>query len=375
MRLPLFVHGPLSRYRFTVSLIVVIFVAALIPVSAQRQSSSASNHNSGLLTANPTSLAFGNVQLGSFATLTETLTNTGSASLTIYNDSTTGNGFALSGVTLPLTIAPGQSYTLSVDFSPTSSGSAAGTASFGYKNWKNSLNVPLTGSGTAAGQLTVSPAVLTFGNVTLGTSGSLSGTLAASGSAVTISSASSSNSQFVLSGLSLPMTLSAGQTANFTVAFTPQASGPASGTLSFLNTGSVALQSLSGTGVSPQHSVSLNWNSSTSVVVGYNVYRGSVSGGPYTKISNAIDPSTAYADTSVVGGSTYYYVTTAIDPTGTESSYSNQVTFRSRAVIATSDPSLISQSLYFATIVKHALLLTIASHLGNSYIAGNVNPL
>src|SRR5258708_3391715 len=150
MRLPLFGPKPLFRYRFTVSLIVVIFLVALVPVSAQRQSSSASNHNGGVLTANPTSLAFGNVQVDGFATLTETLTNTGSASLTIYNDSTTGNGFALSGVTLPLTIAPGQSYTLSVNFAPTSSGSAAGAASFGSKNWQSSINVPLTRSGTAA---------------------------------------------------------------------------------------------------------------------------------------------------------------------------------------------------------------------------------
>ncbi len=331
MRLPLFAPRPLSLYRFTGFLTLVIFLA-LTPLLAQKQSSSTSIHRVAL-TANPTSLGFGNVPVGGSATLTETLTNTGLADVTIYNNTTTGTGFTLTGLTLPLTLTPGQSYTVTVNFSPVSSGSVTGAASFGSKNWRNKLSVPLSGAGTSAGQLTVSPAALTFGNLTVGTSASLSGTLAASGAAVTVSSASSSNSQFVLSGLSFPLTLSAGQTAGFTVAFTPQASGPAAGTLSFVNSagGSPAVQSLSGTGVSPQHSVSLSWNPSTSVVVGYNVYRGAVSGGPYTKLSSAIDPSTAYADTSVVSGTTYYYVTTAIDSSGTESAYSNQV----QAVIPT----------------------------------------
>ena len=39
----------------------------------------------------------------------------------------------------------------------------------------------------------------------------------------------------------------------------------------------------------------------------------------------ALDPTTAYDDSSVAAGQTYYYVTTAVDGTGTESTYSNQV--------------------------------------------------
>jgi fibronectin type 3 domain-containing protein len=59
--------------------------------------------------------------------------------------------------------------------------------------------------------------------------------------------------------------------------------------------------------------------------LGYNVYRGTTAGGPYSEI-NAFDPNTAYVDGSVQAGSTYYYVVTAVGSTGVESAYSNQVT-------------------------------------------------
>lgn len=77
------------------------------------------------------------------------------------------------------------------------------------------------------------------------------------------------------------------------------------------------------------HSVTLNWTASTSPnVVGYNVYRGVTAGGPYTKINPSLIASTgtSYTDNTVQGGTTYYYVATAVDNTGMESSYSNMAT-------------------------------------------------
>jgi hypothetical protein len=55
-------------------------------------------------------------------------------------------------------------------------------------------------------------------------------------------------------------------------------------------------------------------------------------GGPYSKINSAVNTSTAYTDNTVTAGQTYYYVTTAVDGSGNESGYSNQV----QAVIPTS---------------------------------------
>jgi len=76
------------------------------------------------------------------------------------------------------------------------------------------------------------------------------------------------------------------------------------------------------------HAVTLNWVASTSPnVAGYNVYRVSTSGGPYTtRVNSTLVTGTTYADTVVQAGQTYYYVVTAVDASGNESGYSNQTT-------------------------------------------------
>lgn len=73
-----------------------------------------------------------------------------------------------------------------------------------------------------------------------------------------------------------------------------------------------------------QHSAALNWTASTSVVVGYNIYRGTQSGGPYTLVSPSPQPGTTYADTTVQAGATYFYVVTAVNSNSQESVYSNE---------------------------------------------------
>jgi hypothetical protein len=73
------------------------------------------------------------------------------------------------------------------------------------------------------------------------------------------------------------------------------------------------------------HSVALSWTASTSPnVTGYNVYRSTVSGGPYTLVNSALIVGTSYTDTTVLAGQTYYYVATAMDSSNNESAYSNQ---------------------------------------------------
>ncbi len=72
-------------------------------------------------------------------------------------------------------------------------------------------------------------------------------------------------------------------------------------------------------------SIFLSWDGSTSLgVIGYNAYRGTVSGGPYTKINSALISNTTYNDQAIQSGHTYYYVTTAVNNQGQESTYSNQ---------------------------------------------------
>ena len=72
------------------------------------------------------------------------------------------------------------------------------------------------------------------------------------------------------------------------------------------------------------HSVTLTWAASTSPnVIGYNVYRGAASNGPYTRITSLPVAGTTFTDNAVQSGETFYYVATAVDSSGRESGYSN----------------------------------------------------
>ncbi len=72
--------------------------------------------------------------------------------------------------------------------------------------------------------------------------------------------------------------------------------------------------------------VSLDWNNnSESDLAGYNVYRSATSGGGYIKVNSSLLASSAYTDSTVINGSTYYYVVTAVNTGNYESAYSGQV--------------------------------------------------
>jgi len=282
----------------------------------------------GVLNANPPSLSFGSVEVGTSTQLSQVVTNAGGSNVTISQYTVTGSAFSVSGLTTPLTLTPGQSYTFTVNYAPRSAGTATGSLSITSNASNLSMAISLSGTGTAAGQLAVSPTTLSFSNVVVGTSASQSASLSASGSSVTVTSGNFTGSGFSLSGVSFPLTIQAGSSASFTVTFTPQTNGAASSTLTFASnaTNAPSVQSLSGTGTAPPvHTVVLSWAASTSSnVSSYNVYRGTTSGGPYTEVGSVPEPTTTYTDTSVTDGQTYYYVTTTVNSSNQESSYSNQ---------------------------------------------------
>jgi large repetitive protein len=60
-------------------------------------------------------------------------------------------------------------------------------------------------------------------------------------------------------------------------------------------------------------------------VTGYNVFRGTQSGGPYTMLNSSLLSGTTYTDTTVQAGQTYYYVAPAVNSADVESQYSNHV--------------------------------------------------
>jgi hypothetical protein len=277
------------------------------------------------LTAYPSTLAFGNVQPGASSTLPITLTNSGTTEIRLAQTQTSGTGFKLNGPALPLWLAPRKSVTFNMTFAPQSTGTVSG--SLYVPN--GGATVPLTGTGGSStkGLLTLIPTPLNFGSVTVGTTGTQMMTVSATGASVTISSGASSNSQFVLGGASFPLTVPAGQSASFNVAFSPKSGGTVSGTLSFASdaANSPAMESVAGSGTLPQYSVNLSWSSNDPQIAGYNVYRATGSGS-YAKINSTLNPSTAYTDSAVVSGHTYSYAATAVNSSGQESTYSAPTT-------------------------------------------------
>jgi len=204
------------------------------------------------LSVSPTSLSFGNVAVGSGSSKSVAISNPGGANLTISQITASGTGFSGSGITVPLTLTPGQSANYTVQFAPGSASSASGQISF-TSNASTNPTVTLTGTGVAppTTTLSVSPTSLSFGNVTVANTASLTETLTASGGSVTVSAAAATGSGYSISGLTLPLTLSAGQSTTFSVLFLPSVTGSSSGSLSFTSNASTGPSpvSLLGTGV------------------------------------------------------------------------------------------------------------------------------
>jgi hypothetical protein len=278
-------------------------------------------------------IVFTNDVVGTNSSQPLIITNTGTATLSITQVTETGSTtFSVSGFSLPLNIGVGQQATITVAFQPTAVGGVSGNISIVSNALSSPTPVTLTGTAIAATHtLSFSSTSLSFGSITTGTSSPAQNvTITNTGnSSVTISSITwPASSGYSLTGGSTPVTLSPSQNLVLTIVFSPTTAGPLNGTISIVSnaTGSPAAISLTGTGVAPiQHSVALTWNASTSTVSGYNVYRSTVSGSSYIKINSSLVATLSYTDSTVQNGTTYFYVTTAVDSTGNESVHSNEV--------------------------------------------------
>jgi len=241
-----------------------------------------------------------------------------------------GAGFSIIGLAgFPLSISPGSNKAFNVVFAPTSNGSLTGNVLVTSNAPNSPLSIGLSGTGQAATQLlSANPTSLNFANVNDGSSSTLSVTLTNTGNSnVTITSATASGAGFSATGVN-GTTLTPNQTATLTVIFSPTSAGTVSGSVAInSNASNSPTISLSGTGVQQtSHSVSLSWTSSISTdVMGYNIYRGTVSGGPYSILDSAPVASDAFSDATVQSGTTYFYVVRSVDNFGTESSNSSEV--------------------------------------------------
>lgn len=225
--------------------------------------------NAALL-ANPGSVAFGNVTVGSNASQTITLSNSGNTSVSISQASVSGSGFSMSGIATPMTIAAGASTSFTAKFAPGTTGNTTGTIQVASSASDSTLTIALNGTGTQ-GQLSASPSSVNFGSVQVGASGSVSITLTNTGTAsVTVSAASTSGTGFSMTGLAAQTTINPGTGATFTANFAPTAPGNDSGSISITSNapGSPLTIALSGTATQGQLSATPASVSFGSVVTG-----------------------------------------------------------------------------------------------------------
>jgi hypothetical protein len=282
------------------------------------------------LAVSQSTVTFSNVVTGSTNSQSIQISNTGNASLTITQANITASGFSASGLSLPATLAAGQSGTVNVQFLPQTAGTVAGSLSLVSNAANSPATIALSGSSVASTQtLSVSASSLNFGSVNDGSSLSKTVTLTNTGNAdVSISQITVGGTGFVLSGAGTGITLSPGQSTSFNVQFSPTTAGAVTGSASITSnaSGSPAAVGLTGTGVAQvvQHSVQLSWTGSTSTVAGYNVYRTTTSGTGYVRVNSSLVGPDDFSDGAVQSGTTYYYVTTAVDASGDESGYSNE---------------------------------------------------
>ena len=265
-----------------------------------------------------------------------TLTNTGNAALSVTSISVSGTNASdfTQTNTCGSSVAAGANCTISVIFKPSATGTRSASLSIADSATGSPQSVSLSGSGVSTSPTaTLSPSSLAFANepvdmtssaqtVTLTNTGSVS--LAISALAVT-----GANSTDFVQNNTCGTSLAAGANCTIVVSFTPSASGARSATLSISDnaTGSPQSSSLSGTG---GHDVMLSWTASTSSgVVGYNVYRGTSSGGESsTPVNSSPISTTSFADQNVTPGAQYFYIVTAVSSNGTTQSSASPETVR-----------------------------------------------
>ena len=277
--------------------------------------------NSAVLTVNPAAPSITTQPSSQTITAGQTATFSVTASGTApLNYQWRKNGTAISGATSSSYATPaettsdnGAQFTIVVS-------NSAGSVS--------SNSATLTVNAASPGALTPSTTSLTFGNVIVSNNSVLGVNFTNSSSVnITVSSVTISGGGFGASGISNGQIITPGQVVTLNVTFAPAATGSVTGTVTVASNASNSPTSisLSGSGLLA-HSATLNWTASTSTVIGYNIYRGTVSGGPYALVNASPVAGIQYVDSNVAAGQTYYYVATAVASGNVESTYSNQVT-------------------------------------------------
>jgi hypothetical protein len=206
----------------------------------------------------PSSLAFGNQNLGSSKTLPLTITNTGTAAVNITGTSLSGPNsadFTAALNTCSSPVSPAGNCSLNVTFTPSIAGVESATLTVTDNAGSSTQTVSLTGTGVGVPVAGVSPPSLSFGNQQQGTTSNPQAvTLSNTGTGALAISSISISGNFLISSNGCGSSLAQNSSCPIGITFTPQSTGALTGTLTITDNnnnvaGSTQAVSLSGTGL------------------------------------------------------------------------------------------------------------------------------
>jgi hypothetical protein len=206
------------------------------------------------VTFSPSPIAFGSVATGATATQSLQVQSSGGVAVTLGTPAVS-QGFSVAG-SCPASLAVGASCTLTVTFSPQSTGAISGLLTLPGSMPGGAQTDAISAQGVLPGSLTASPASLDFATTGVG-----SATAAQSvsiqnpgGLALALNAPKVSGADYSLRATTCGTSLAPGAACSISVAFTPTAAGDRPGTLTLSSPSGVsAAVALDGTGLSPAH--------------------------------------------------------------------------------------------------------------------------
>ena len=230
-------------------------VTSNAPSNPQPVSLSGSGVLPAALSLSPSSLGFPSTPVNSVsASMTLTAANTGGVTAQLGTPTASPADYSIASNGCGAQLAPQGSCTMSIQFSPTATGSRSGLFTLPSSNIQGGqVTAPLSGTGLPAAMVTLSPSPVAFGNQQQGsTSAAMVVTVAnASGASPAQLGTPTITGDFAVYSNNCPASLAAGNSCTLGLTFTPSAQSPRQGTLSVTYNSSTATDSLSGTGTAP----------------------------------------------------------------------------------------------------------------------------
>jgi sugar lactone lactonase YvrE len=207
-------------------------------------------------TLSPSTYNYGSVNVGSSASQSFTLANTGTSAINLASIALPNTLFAVGSTTCGTSLAPKASCAYIVVFKPTAAGAQTTTLSVTDDAGTQTAALAGTGVQAAVAQAALTPATGNFNSIPAGTtSGPINFTLTNAGNAalsITSFGISGPNSSSFLQGANTcGSTLAAGSACTIAVTFSPGSAGSFAATLSVTDTVGTQTSSLTGTGAAP----------------------------------------------------------------------------------------------------------------------------